>query len=464
MGTVILHPGMGKAGSSSSQVWLAANVARLRERGICVLSAPPDRREGTADAVLAPYESGPANSNSVLDAWEAGGDEKARLLDAFFAQIEAFAERNRVTVVSAEAMSVYFWRVDAPFLSRLELLGSRHPVRVAFYVRPQHTSLEAGWRQWGFRTGLSPARFVFEHSWSHHYLDTYASVGRLVPSVSFEPRPFRRDLLDMGDPAMDFARRFLEMEASGSERPGETWANPGLPLELVNALRLAPDEAFWSSPHDNRRLDRLKGFLTELHGPESEEVRRSRRVLQAYAHATFEAGNKRLIGALGWETDAFVPPPDPGEDGVEADLAILDELWRPRASGRELDALYSALRHVLASPEPPDPAVDAELRHELGAAREAHSGLERDLEAAGAELERSRADLGRLRADLQRDLAGARTELERLRAGRSGRLARARALLGPPPRDPAVALSRHLRKAAKRLDAIGGKSSADDLR
>jgi len=35
---------------------------------------------------MAPYESGPANSNSVLDAWEAGGDEKARLLDAFFAQ------------------------------------------------------------------------------------------------------------------------------------------------------------------------------------------------------------------------------------------------------------------------------------------------------------------------------------------------------------------------------------------
>jgi hypothetical protein len=86
MGTVILHPGMGKAGSSSIQVWLAANVARLRERGICVLSAPPDRREGTADAVLAPYESGPANSNSVLDGWEAGGDEKERLLDAFFAQ------------------------------------------------------------------------------------------------------------------------------------------------------------------------------------------------------------------------------------------------------------------------------------------------------------------------------------------------------------------------------------------
>jgi hypothetical protein len=50
MGTVILHPGMGKAGSSSIQVWLAANVARLRERGIGTTPASAASRSTFARA------------------------------------------------------------------------------------------------------------------------------------------------------------------------------------------------------------------------------------------------------------------------------------------------------------------------------------------------------------------------------------------------------------------------------
>jgi hypothetical protein len=144
-------------------------------------------------------------------------------------------------------------------------------------------------------------------------------MTRHAPGVSFEPRPFRDDLLDFGDPAADFARRFLGLPDPPRDS-APIRANVGLPLEVANALRHAPPGLFASSTRhhewldlpsaeDNKRLNLVKRMLGELDAADTEETVRSRRVLQAYCQETFEAGNRRLIDALDWETDAFVPSP-----------------------------------------------------------------------------------------------------------------------------------------------------------
>lgn len=431
---------MGKAGSSSIQAWLARNRERLGESGVCLLAAHLDR-----DAVppselhLRPYESGPLNANAVVRAWETTGDDKSRLLDSLFETLESSAEGNRITVISAEAMAVFFTLVFRDFLDRLEDLGRRHPVRVAFYVRPQHTSLEAGWRQWGFRTEYSPAAYVERLTRNHHYLETLSTMRELIPSVSFEVRPFRPDLLDAGDPAVDFAGRFLGETDVDPGEGEEIWANRGLPLEVVNALRLAEPGRFWSSQHDNRKLDRLKRFIPEFESPEGDRVRRSRELLARYAHATFEPSNARLIEELGWSTDAFVPAP---AEPYAGNLAELDELWLPRASPRELEALFALVDEVLAPPPPPDPAMVRELR----ASRSTAKALSRD-------LDRAEAELARLRAARSWKLS------RRLAAGRA-RVSGARNGAEPPP-DPTERVSRHLRRAAKRIDELRAKAPSD---
>ena len=198
----------------------------------------------------------------------------------------------------------------------------------------------------GFSAGPAPSKSVAGHgnAFLHHFA-TYQGALELCPSASFVPRPFRKDLLDFGDPASDFAQRFLEVTPEPGAR--STWENRGLPLEVANVLRLAPPGRFWTSEHDNDRLDGIRGLLATLDAEESEETRRSRLVLQAYCRERFEPGNARLIQALGWQTESFVPPLPQGSSSVEADLGALDELWQTRASAVEREALYVALESAL---------------------------------------------------------------------------------------------------------------------
>lgn len=344
MGTVVLHAGMGKTGSTSIQAWLAQNAARLSGLETCLLVLRGKGDESTAEPLrLAPYTSGSADSNLIRMALASDGGEHEACLDSFFEQLDAAATRSRVVVLSAEGMAEFFFRALPIFLKRLDELGSRHRVRVAYYVRPQHTALEAAWRQWGFRSGLPPSQFFEPFSWAYDYFETYLSVCRHAPSVSFEPRPFRRDLLEAGDPAADFARRFLDVGEADPPPESRIWSNPGLPLEVVNAMRHAPPDLLFSSMHDNEKLDLIKALLSDLDAPETEQTARSRLILQAYCHAVFERRNSRLIDALSWRTDTFVPPVEGDLPDEEPGLRALDELWEPRASAIELQALYRAL-------------------------------------------------------------------------------------------------------------------------
>lgn len=345
MGIVVIHAGMPKTGSSSLQAWLAEQAHRLRGRfDVQVLVAGiRSGNENRGGLVLAAprfprLEAG--RLAKLYDAW--GRDRQPEIDESLLAQLDARAERARITVISSEALAGRFHRLDGVFLGRLSELGQRHEVRVAYYVRPQHTALEAAWRQWGFRSDQPPSDFVRRRSRQLDHFRTWRGIRPRAPSVSFEVRPFRTDLLWSGSLVDDFAQHFLGVQIErvrDRREPLDARVNRGLPLDLVNALGALPAGILWSGGHGNRRLNAVKPLLARLEVPESETVRRSRTVLQAYAHRTFEDGNRRLISALGWPTAAFVPPVDAGAEGdVSADVSELDELWAPEAARAELGA------------------------------------------------------------------------------------------------------------------------------
>src|SRR5690348_6283037 len=144
MGTIVVHAGSPKAGSSSIQTWLARNAATLRERhgvGIVVARSREAGNEGRRLHVD-PYESGGVNSGAFIFAYLAF-NRSPRTLDVFFGGLDRAAGEHPITVVSSEGFAQFIAAGDTQFLERLDALGASHEVRVAYYFRPQHTCLEA---------------------------------------------------------------------------------------------------------------------------------------------------------------------------------------------------------------------------------------------------------------------------------------------------------------------------------
>ncbi|MEJ5363473.1 MAG: hypothetical protein WHS86_00075 [Desulfosoma sp.] len=354
MGTIVLHAGIPKAGSSSIQEWLSRHSAALRRLyGIFVLVARCEQDSSARPTEAAPrvsltlHEKGSVNLGSVVQQYLALEGNKEGITQQFFEQLDRAADRYPFVVLSDEALAHLFRRCEMIFLRGLERLASRHHIRIAYYVRPQHTALEAAWRQWGFRTGLKPSRYLADRARQLHYYSTYVAMRRAIPKVSFTVRPFRRDLLDSGSVVLDFAHRFLNLSDSPLLHT-DLWVNRGLPLEIVNLLRNIPAGVLWESIHDNTRLTRLKRIVGRLEVPESEKIQKSRRILQRYCYETFEMDNLRLIAALGWQTDHFIPPVDPLFQSPLQDLSALDALWKPSASEAELQFLCTLLNHILS--------------------------------------------------------------------------------------------------------------------
>jgi len=341
---VVVHAGMPKAGSSSIQAWLQAHSDELARHHDTVLLVARTRRapDGGNGLTIEEHRGGGVNIGKFVTRYLAVGRPRKhidRLVDA----IADHAARHTGVILSSEGFAQLFSDGDEKLLGGLESLARQHTVRVAYYMRPQHTALEAAWRQWGFRTRDSPAEYVRRLAAGLHYERTARVAVQWAPSVSFEPRPFRVDLLDGGSPVTDFVRTFLP--AVDAAEHGEVWENRGLHLDLVNALRDAPATLVGSGPHDWRALRELSRLTEAWAVPESDNVCRSRLVLQAYCHSEFETGNRQLLARLGWNVDQFVPALD--DASVDGDLNQLDELWRPRASAAERRLLHAALLSAL---------------------------------------------------------------------------------------------------------------------
>ena len=269
------------------------------------------------------------------------------LLDGFFQQLQTVADRWGHVIVSGESFWHPFWRGDAAFLAALDQLGEQVELRVAGYLRPQHSYLEAAWRQWGFRTDMRPSGFV-RHRLKQLYFDqTVEWADAQLDHVRLVFRPFRADLLTGSDVVVDYASEVLGVEVSGGGVRGfGVWANRGLPLDVINLLATLPDGVMWATPHDNLRLDQLRTLLADVEFADSEAAMESRRVLHAFAHQEFETGNKDLIARLGWRTDYFIPTPPPDAMG---ELERLNRLWKPSASTPERQLVSTLLAHIFAS-------------------------------------------------------------------------------------------------------------------
>jgi hypothetical protein len=338
MGTILIHAGMPKAGSSAIQQWLAANPRRLRREHDITLAVA-----GGADAVrVAEFDrKGSINSDALALASRRGTDAHSKALARFFAGLEVLAGRHARVLLTSESFYDPLWRPTEDFLRGLEGLAERHEVRVACYVRPQHSAMEAAWCQWGFRYDLPPSVFLKLRMRQLGYRRMLRRFHELAPHVQLLLRPFRSDLLENGDVVADFARYGLEMDNVPEAGPR---INPGLPLQVVILLRNAPMGRFWSSAHDNFALRQIKSVFADVEVPESEQVRRSRSILQAICHERFEPGNRELIRDFGWATGKFVPAPD---EPVEGDLEDFDELWSASASEPELEILFHAIDRAL---------------------------------------------------------------------------------------------------------------------
>lgn len=341
MAKIIIHAGMGKAGSTSIQEWLREHGQRLRaEAGVTTLTATAD---ASGQVRVEVHREGSMNSPTVMGRCIDHPTDRQRILDSFFAQLDREAHRHGGVVLSAEIFGRAIALKDEDFVKRLNDLASSHDVHIAYYVRPQHATLESGWRHWRSQRERVPSEYIVRLSRELHHLQTLRFVRDVAPRVGFAPRPCRRDLLPAGNVVADFTRAFLGVETQGEDM--HYWENRGLPLDVANAFSSFPPKLLWPPDQDHVVLDLVKGLVTDLNLAESDEARLSRLVLQQACHERFEDENHGLIDALGWETSEWVPAVD--ADIGEVSFERMNELWQPRANVAELALLHSAFARLL---------------------------------------------------------------------------------------------------------------------
>jgi hypothetical protein len=343
VGVIIFHVGMPKAGSTSLQLWLAERHTMLRERNIACMRIAQFFDDDPI--TLEPITPTDVTSKFVANEDEHRPEAVRRLCDA----LDAYAQRDEVVVLSSESYEVLFSMTGRrDVLPHFDALARAHDVRIAYYVRPQHTWLESAWLQWGFRRSeVTPAAWALSNRKRLNYFRTLQAARETAPNLAFEVRPFRADLLDGGSIVTDFARHFLGVRDVPPTTAGELHANRSIPLEVALLLRAAPPGAFWSDLSDNTQLYALKDLVLGWDLPVSPALERARLVLQWHARRAYEFGNRKLIAELGWETESFVPPLDPAMASDDLELDELDTLWRSTASPVELGITVRALQSLL---------------------------------------------------------------------------------------------------------------------
>lgn len=383
MGTIVIHAGMPKAGSSAIQGWLLRG-ARGGETAPGWTPLVASNVDGSVRVDTA-ADAGRMNSGGIVHLLRDAATTVPSA-QAFAAALRDHLTRHDQIVLSGEGLAQAMWTPLPTLLSELDGLARDHEVRVAYYVRPQHTALEAAWRQWGFREQHTPGTYVERRGTQpmrFDYLGTWDQVRELAPLVTMTVRPFRRDLLAGGDVVVDFARHFLGTQLTGGS--DDRSDNVGLSLDLTNLLQASEFDDFWSTAHENATFNRIKTVLSTVTVDPSPAALAGRDVLQAWCHERFADRNAALFAHLGCDAAPFVPPVD-----AAGDLSRLDELWAPPDSPATREAVALLLRRLLRDRPAtiPEDATHAseDLRRELAGALAAAAAAAQERDAVRQEL------------------------------------------------------------------------------
>lgn len=347
MGTVIIHAGRPKTGTTSLQGWLTRNRGELARRGIQLLApSEPVGRADHPDTLLEPLIQGVSCNASRLALAYLGLGRPRELIDRLTTELDRHASRLGTVLVTGEGLAEIVAEPDRALFGALEALAARHDVRLAYYVRPQHTAIEAEWRESLFRDRSRPSEFVASRARALDYERTHTRIRELAPRVGLRVRPLRRDLLTGGEIVADFVREILEIADWEVGEHGT--ANEGLPLGLVNLVRRTMPHRHELQVSEKRAIRILRAEAVRWDEPAPDILERSRMLLLHYAHERYEPGNRVLVRQCAWPTEHFVPAPDPTLNAT-GDLAELDELWCPTIGPRER-SLVAGLRAQLDPP------------------------------------------------------------------------------------------------------------------
>lgn len=337
MAQITIHAGLPKAGSSAIQTFLGASGDLLASRGITVATA----RQCDGHVVVAAHHArAPSDSGGIITPLR-DRERGTEFALEFVRGVHAVAGGAHHVVMSGESLSQPFWVPSLrPVLAVLDQLASNgHACTIVMYLRPQHSALEAAWRQWGFRSRLGPADYIRDRA-GHLQYERHLAARELAPHLDIRFRPFMRRRLHGNDVVRDFAHHFLDLEIPG---PIEQ-VNEGFPLTFVNMMTSLPAGRLWESMHDNRALNRLRQAFDgiDIHDARAD---RGRQILLRWSVTRFERSNRAVEQALGWDFDDWFPNVEAGDSDLEA----LDELWRPTLGPSEAVALEHLLMFALGS-------------------------------------------------------------------------------------------------------------------
>jgi hypothetical protein len=342
MGTIVIHAGRPKTGSTAIQRWLADVDRGGLLEGVTVAAPvrvePTRRSHGWAfDHVDSPN----LNASQIVYGY-LGFDRPEGMVRDLVEDLAGLADRHGCVVVSGEALARLVEVPDPALFGALRDVASPHRVRILYYVRPQADAIEAEWGE-ALLDIDQPASFVRRRSANLFYHRTLQAGQHWGSNVEFVVRPYHLALLERADVVCDFARHGLGATVAPERR--FAGINPGLPLTLVNAARRVLSEEGPASVSLDAK-GRLRDHTARRWSPQVETAaEEGRQLLRRWADATFHADNDLLLAELEWNVDGFVTQDGSVAAGPTTTVEVdtLNDLWTPELDERTRAELARAL-------------------------------------------------------------------------------------------------------------------------
>lgn len=133
---------------------------------------------------------------------------------------------------------------------------------VIFYMRPQTDWLPSAWKQWASKTGLPIGTFIENCLKRGHPANASDINGwaNALPNAKITVRPFFRDVMKDGNPAIDFFNLIGFSDYDPTRLQGK--ANPSIDYSLMHVLMLN-SKANFEGIHDNKLSDVVTSILPE---------------------------------------------------------------------------------------------------------------------------------------------------------------------------------------------------------